>query len=162
MDWTIHPNLGLGPLRFGMTPEQVLAAAPGLGAPQQVDREWDGSVREARGVALPSIGYAEGRVLDIDCSAHVAGVTFEGMDVFAVEPARLLRRLFELNGGALAGLGSVLFLKLGINTGGFFDAEAGRFAMPDPTARSYRTLAVFAPGAFDDLAGEMAPITFPA
>lgn len=162
MDWTIYPNVGLGPLRFGMSPEQARTAAPWLGVPHHVDQEFDGSVREARGVELPSIGYAGGRLIDVDCSAHVAGVTFEGVDVFATEPAHVLRRLYALNGGALAGLGSVLFLKLGINTGGFFDLDTGRFATLDPETKSYRTLAVFAPGMFDELATEMTPITFPA
>lgn len=62
------------------------------------------------------------------------GVTFEGTDVYAANPHMLLTTLEERNGGARTGLGSVLFVRLGINLGSFRDPDAGSYFDPPPPA----------------------------
>jgi len=159
VDWTIYRGIGIGPLRLGMSPAEVAAV---LGEPENSNREFDGSVREHR-TAAPILGYVDGRLTDIDAGADLRGVRFEELDVFAASPETVVRRLFDRNGGkALAGLGSVLFLSLGINTGGFYDADAGRFIAPDEDEGRDRGLAVFAAGSFDAMLDEMRPVSLPA
>lgn len=161
IDWTIVPNQGVGRLRFGMTPAEALAAMPEIGEPERTLTEFDGTLIEDRGTTLPKLAFADGRLRDVDFNGPVEGVRFEDLDIFAAPSEIVMQRLFARNGGALAGLGSVLFLTLGINTGAFFELETYTFS-PEPAAPGvYRTLAVFAPGAFDDLLGDFKPLRLP-
>lgn len=160
MDWPIIPHFGMGSLRFGMSPPQV-AKLPGLGVPQTSHREWDGSVSEFRSLGQPQLSYADYRLRDNDTDYRVGRVLFDDLDVYGVEPEVVIRRLMASNGGsALVGAGSLLFTDIGINTGGFYDEKSQRFARLSG-AEPARSLAVFAPGAFNAMVADMLPFEWP-
>lgn len=159
MDLTIHPHQGVGPLRFGMAPEDAVRAMPALGQPHRTKTRFDGSIREFRNLADPSLAYVDGKLRDIECTARVPRVFFEDLEVFAVDPKRLVERLYLRNGGALFGLGSLLFVNLGLNTTGFYIADKKAFFAFRPDEEDTRSVDAFAPGAFDALIPEFEPIT---
>jgi hypothetical protein len=162
VDLTIHPREGMGALRFGMSPQEVVRAEPALGPPHRSKPRHDGSLREFRGLGAPSLGFVNDRLNDIECPADTPGVRFEDLQVFEADPRAVLHRLSERNGGALIGLGSVLFVNLGINTGGFYNTDNKRFFNPAFDLEDNRTIDVFAPGAFDDLLDEFEPFSLPS
>jgi hypothetical protein len=144
-----------------MTPDQVMKAERALGPPLHSDLQFDESIRESRAITLPRLSYGAGGLDTIEGDHETIGVRFEELDVFVDDPEVVVRRLYDRNGGALAGGGDLLFLKLGINTGGFLDLATGRFKRHDDDQDEYRTLAVFAPGMFDALLEDMRPIALP-
>ncbi len=158
-EWTIHPLVGLGPLRFGMSVADVAGIMRGH-AVSALDDVFDGSKNEFRTMDLPVCNYVAGKLHALDTSHRVAGVTFEGADVYALDPKELLVRLETAAGGAKAGLGMVLFETIGVNTTGFYDAYDDRFWSGPAGSGDPRGLGLFEKGAFDHLLGEFLPASF--
>jgi hypothetical protein len=143
MNWTVLPKQGLDPMQFGMTRyacEDLLGPGRGM-------KTFTGSWREIRGPRMPILTFVGDLLVEIEVLPQVQNVRFEGMDVFATDPTVVLREFYRSNKGALAGVGSVLFLELGINTTGFIDLKTLRFRNnPDE-----RSITVFKSGQFDGL-----------
>lgn len=152
MTWTIHPYEGMGPLRFGMSRTEVAAI---LGSAVSAKTTFTGSLTERRGEADPICTYVSDRLAEIEVGPATSGLRIGETDVFGDDPFQVLLALYKTNGGALAGLGSVLFLGLGINTTGFIDLKTLRYrAEPDE-----RSLTLFQKGQFDSLLDDYAPWT---
>lgn len=158
-DWTIHPLVGLGPLRFGMGMGDVAVIMRGH-AVSALDDVFDGSKNEFRTMDLPVCNYLAGKLHAIDTSHRVAGVTFEGADVYAFDPKALLVRLETAAGGAKVGLGMVLFERIGVNTSGFYDATDECYWSGSTGSADPRGLGLFEQGAFDHLLDEFLPADF--
>lgn len=154
--WTILPLSGIGPLRFGMAEAEV-AAMPEMGPPKTTQVNYDGTVQEFRELGHPMCDYLEGRLVTVAVDHHVPGLTFEGKDVFASGSRAFLLALQAANGGAEAGLGFVIFRRIGISTKGFYNDVAAQFFNPD-FPEGPRIVEVFIPGKYDDIAAEFSPI----
>lgn len=159
MKWIAEPLVGLKPLRFGMTPDQVRALGV-LGPVSARHPAFDGTVNEFRTMSEPVCGFRDDRLTAVDTSWRVGEVRFEDISVYEVQPALLLQSLERANGGALLGLGSVLFDRLGINVSGFYLVEEERFFEPGKDLDDQRGLALAEAGAYDSVIDEYAPITF--
>lgn len=87
--WEIIPDVGVGPLRFGMGRKEVAA----LGALPDVDSVTDehGEYQENRGMGEPLLRYVDGKLVEIVCdepSHH--RYTFNGTWVFDPDPRQVL------------------------------------------------------------------------
>lgn len=128
MDWTIEPQIGAGPLKFGMTPEEV---AEFLG-PVDLERDWGamfrdnkeqyaaykGSVSETRifddvKTMKPTVTYKNKKLEQIELDkAHkpaFAGIVLTGGDRLEV-----IRKLYDLDVDVFANHSSIVFCNLGI------------------------------------------------
>lgn len=161
MEWPINFTRGAGELTFDMSPDEALAAVPELGPPEKSLQRFDGSVREFRAPALPQLGYKEERLRDIGFDNAVPGLILDGLDVWQTEPEAIIAMLHKAEGGAFAGLGYLLFPKIGVNTEGFYALEKLRFRKLDETGTDPISLTVFKPGIFDDLMTEFTPWEWP-
>lgn len=161
MDWIILPNEGIGPVRFGMTADEVMRAVPSIGPATHRDTQWDGSVRESRAVEIPSFTFESGKLTGIGLWHRTTGVSFDGMAVFQDRPEAVIRRLYDRNGRALYDAGDLLFVRLGVDTGGFWSGDLHRFLDPEAGDDEARTVALFAPGAFDAMLNEFRPWVLP-
>lgn len=158
MKWDIRPYNGMGPLVFGMKPEEV-AAVPGMGAPVHSDIQFDGSVTEFRAIDVPMCNYLNGGLSAIDTSRRVVDVWFGDMNLYETDPLDVLKGLERASGRVLSGLGTILFIGIGLNVEGFYYADTNN--LYDPlTDQDDRGVAAFQPGAFDALLTEYKPVTF--
>lgn len=160
MRWQIEPFVGLGPLEFGMTRSDVAKLNNVIGDVTAADRAFDGSLNEFRTMDVPVCNYVEDRLSTIDTNWRVNDVFYKEMNVYKTEPEVILKFLENENGGALIGLGFVLFGRIGVNAAGFYDAETDKFYDIYSTVQDHRGLAVFRRGAFDELLNEFHPISF--
>ncbi|MEX0369231.1 MAG: hypothetical protein AB3N09_01270 [Tateyamaria sp.] len=158
MKWDIRPHNGMGPLYFGMKPEEV-AAIPGMGAPERVVTGYDGSLVEFRAIDMPMCNYVDGGLSTIDTTRRVADVWFNDMNIYETPPLDVLQTLERASGRVLAGLGSILFIGIGLNVGGFYYEDTNNLYDPE-TDQDDRGVAAFQPGAFDALASEYKAVTF--
>lgn len=160
MDWTIRPREGMGPLRFGMTPAQVTTALGGV-EPARTDPSWDGkAISEFRALDLPTCGYTAGLLTSIGVGPQTNGVNLSGLDVFANPPLQVLQALERANGGAIVGLGSVVFPTLQISTTNFYDEDTGKVIDPQPGRQDDRTLLLTRDDDQDGLAAHFRPVSF--
>ncbi len=157
--WNIQPLVGLGRLKFGLKQSDV-AQLDNLGPVTATHPVIDGSVNEFRTIDVPVCNYTDGILTAIDTNWRVPEVTFEGIDVYKTEPLVILQLLEKKNGGALAGLGSILFLNLGINVGGFYDEETGKVADLNIEASDNRGVGLFTKSAFDKFLNAYQEISF--
>jgi hypothetical protein len=111
--WEIVPYVGVGPLKFGMTADQVEQI---LGPPGRVRVNGDRR-RESRARGMPVIHYVAGVASEIEVFREMRNLGLGGIRLFS-EPGRdVLKKLEAANGGALESVGCVLFENLGIATG---------------------------------------------
>ncbi|SIO37381.1 hypothetical protein SAMN05444722_1739 [Rhodovulum sp. ES.010] len=159
MMWSISPGEGLGPLRLGMTQDAV-AALPMMGKPQHVYRGSGGQQMEYRGLRLPICEYETGVLTRIVTGRHVAGVRFEGIDLFDGDPEQVTRRLESALGPAALCNEQLCFLKGGISLGGFYDANDHDFFAPEIEYHDERCVTLYAPGACPGDCREGEPLSF--
>ena len=115
-------------------------------------------MRSVGGDDVPVLTYSGGELVEICLHPGIAAVSIAGIDVFCDDPRRVLARLHALDGGAMAGVGAVLFPGLCLNTTGFVDLK-------DPERRpelGERSLTVFVPGRCDFVLPEMSAWQPPA
>jgi len=147
MEWEIVAFEGVGPIRFGMTQEEVAAL---VGAPDRSRRGLrPGSFNEFRGTKAPIVRYNENRVREVEAFYDLESVTFQGMSVFETDGTAFLRHLEELNGGARVSVGVILFDKLGLTTGRL-----------DEGPRTGHSVIAFAAGLWDEKMGDFESISF--
>lgn len=115
MEWKIESFRGMGPIKFGMSADDVrknigpvIRTRKGLRAD---------SFTEFRGVNIPIIRYRNGVVSEIEAFHEVPGVSLGELYIFEGRGLTVLRELEKLNGGALQSVGVVLFTNLGITVG---------------------------------------------
>jgi len=145
MAWDIQPFIGMGSLRFGMSPSAV---ADLIGAPERT-RARETRLREFRAVDLPILNYDGENLVEIEAFYDVPDVTYQGMDVFGVPGLECLRALETANGGALHNVGVVLFTEIGLTCGRL-----------DEDARGDHSITAFSRGFWDGKLTDFEPITF--
>ena len=156
MEWVVEPNSGLGPIKLGMTQSEV---AHVIGPAEDFFTDAEGTLTEDRGLMSPTCGYRDRRLIWIGTDRHCPGARLGDVSIYRDDPAAVIRTLYGLNGGAaLEGLGSLLFIDIGITTTGFYAADERRFMQPDRGDEDVRTFAMFAPGYPCELLSEFRPL----
>jgi len=145
MTWSIAPGLGLGPLRLGMTREDI-EALPVMGRPQHLYRGSGGRQMEYRGLALPICEYSDGALVRIVSSRHVPGVRFDGMEVFATDPLSLVRAMESQLGAVTLCQEQLCFPTAGLILGGFYEPHDRRFFQPEIEYHDERSVSLYRPG----------------
>jgi hypothetical protein len=148
MDWEIISFVGMGPVKFGMSPAEVEAI---LGKALAVDDDEDdsGYRKEVREINLPTVTYEDGTVAEIEAFSNTRKLRFKDIVFFEDAGLSVLRRLEDLNGGARSNVGVVLFDKLGITTGLF-----------DNSAPLENSVTAFRRGHWDDNVGRFKSVSF--
>jgi hypothetical protein len=147
MTWLIDSFSGIGPIKFGMTPEDV---ATHIGAPDRSRRGLrPDTFSEHRGTKAPVVRYRENRVSEIEAFYDIGVVTFRGISVFGTNGSKVLRALEELNGGAAISVGIILFDRLGLTV--------GRLDEGPPTGHS---VTAFASGTWNGKTADFTSISF--
>jgi hypothetical protein len=118
MDLDIVPYVGVGPLRFGMTPGQVHQT---VGAPRRVKRA-AGMLREI--YPFEALLMFEGapyalRLVEIGFDRHCAELSYAGVKLFGIPPRDALRRLLLDDAHIGEYLGRLILPKLGVTLTGF-------------------------------------------
>lgn len=105
-------------------------------------------MQEFRTLAEPIIIYCNNNLYGVDFYLGIVGVTFEGLDLFKADPRDVLMALSKADGSPLIDYESILFPRLRLNTGDFYDIREKKFAQLDDVYNR-RELSVFSPGSFD-------------
>lgn len=95
MEWEIIPFIGMGPIKFGMSPSEV-AAVIGLPDSRDVDEMY---LREYRATNLPIVSYENDRVTEIEAFYDVENVKFCETNLFDQPGISILSFLETENGG---------------------------------------------------------------
>ncbi len=147
MAWLIDSFSGIGPIKFGMTPEDV---ATHIGAPDRSRRGLrSDTFSEHRGTKAPIVRYRGNRVREIEAFYDIGVVMFRGISIFETNGLKVLRTLEELNGGAVISGGIILFDKLGLTV--------GRLDEGPPTGHS---ITAFASGTWNGETADFTSISF--
>lgn len=147
MEWFIETFEGMGPIHFGMTPEDIAVA---VGPPDRSRRGLrSGSFSEHRGTRAPIVRYRDNKVREIEAFYDLGVVRFQGIYLFRTDGRQVLRQLAALNGGAMVSVGTVLFDQLGLTTGRL-----------DESARTGHSVTAFSPGTWDNIIGGFEMISF--
>lgn len=158
--WDVKPFIGLGPLKFGMSPHDVAAFNSEIGEIIHVD-DMFGFRAEHRPYYTPKCEYKEEALVSIDTHRNEKfSIFFEDLDVYESDPALVIKSLSQRNGGAKSHFGSILFENLGINIRGFYLIEEQAFFRPD-SSQDDRTLAIFSRGTLDHFLKECQPLVLP-
>lgn len=145
--WLIEPFQGMGPIRFGMPPEEVAAI---VGAPDRSRQGLrPGSFREFRDVRAPVVHYRDNRVAEIEAFYDLQPLIFQQIRIFETSGLQVLRQLEALNGGAMISVGIVLFNNLGLTTGRL-----------DEEPRTGHSVTAFKAGMWDDMTDDFESISF--
>lgn len=152
MPYEILPYVGVGALRFGMTPAQTrqILAAP------RFSRRDAHRLREMHGVGGPALtfkavaGSEEPELAEIGFSKAATGITYRGTDLFASEGEAVIRKLFGDDPEPMEISGTLVFRKLGVSLTGFHSG---------PEANKAAT--AFAPGTWDALLAGAKPFKLP-
>jgi hypothetical protein len=125
MDWEIRSFIGMGPIKFDMTPDEVAGI---LGPPEDID-EHGVSLAEYRELDVPIVRYKNGLVAQIEAFYDVKNVTLGEVKPFSDNGRKVMRRLEELNGGAEISVGIVLFRNIGLTTGRLDESVTGEHSI---------------------------------
>ena len=114
----IKPYRGAGPLRFGMTQDEVATAA---GKPVLVRKTPGGDTEMRYPDYAVRLDAADQALAEIGFTPR-GKVVVEGIDVFGDPDA--FDRLVQLDGEPLEGAGIIILMKFGLALTGFHDADA--------------------------------------
>jgi hypothetical protein len=132
MDLKIEPYVGVGPLRFGMTPVQVHQAA---GDPSYVNHAASGTKNKTReeypfGGALLYEGPPDDRrLVEMTFYSDCEDLAYGDIHVFRARPRAVFQALLAADPGAGEYVGVVIFLALGVSTTGFPGADKGELSL---------------------------------
>lgn len=126
--WELDPLIGVGPLRFGMSRDEVATLEPILGPIYAEFSEPDADNRprlqQARDLEAPILYFRTDRLTGIQLDLNTKfNIVFNGVSVFGNNSRDVLIAFENANGGALYGLGAVLFPKLSVSTNGFVNVD---------------------------------------
>lgn len=136
INFEVKPFEGAGPLRFGMSPEDVHVH---LGEPRASRRNRRGELDEDYSEATAGYTVADDRLVEV-AFVSAALVTYCGVDLLNDESA--LSLLVRADGSPVSGLDIIVFPSLGIALTDYFSEQ-----------KSDRVVTVFARGRWDDLKG---------
>lgn len=92
--WNIAPKVGVGPLRFGMTPDDV--AALGVLPPVENTTDEHGEYQENRGLGEPLLRYIDGKLVEIVCDEPSdRHYTYKGVWVFDPDARKVVLAVTE-------------------------------------------------------------------
>ncbi len=127
--WDIVPFVGIGDVKFGMTPAEVLRARPDLGPSELTDMGY-GGFREVRqdkknAVISPIFDYREGKLYLIHVGWDISDVYLNGSNISELDSKKTIQFFERVNGSALIETNyDLTFTKLGICIGGiYYDNE---------------------------------------
>lgn len=131
MMWDIVPFVGIGDVKFGMSPAEVLRARPDLGPSELTDMGY-GGFREVRqdnknAVISPIFDYREGKLDLIHVGWDLADVYLNGSNISELDSKKTIQFLERVNRSALIGPNyDINFLRLGICIVGIYDDKGYR------------------------------------
>ncbi|WP_343742264.1 hypothetical protein [Herbaspirillum huttiense] len=135
----IVPYVGVGPLKFGMTREEIY---PILGAPLSLKkcRFFDESTEywSENGLQL-TFSDTDGGLVEIGLSPDLPNVQLNGLKLFEVPGWQAFEALHDWDNVPLITAGTTIFLKLGLAAGGFLNDDDAD-----------KAIAVFVNGRWDD------------
>ncbi|ALU88907.1 hypothetical protein Hrubri_1702 [Herbaspirillum rubrisubalbicans M1] len=139
----IMSYVGVGPLKFGMTREEVHQI---LGAPLSVEKcrflEESTEYWSDNGLQLTFSDTGDG-LLEIGLSPNLPNVQLNGLKLFEVPGAYAFKVLHDWDDAPLTIAGATIFLKLGLAAGGFLHDDDDD-----------KAIAVFIKGRWDDWPSE--------
>ncbi len=166
--WNIVPFVGVGDVKFGMTPAEVLRARPDLGPSELVDMGY-GGWREVRldnndAVSKPIFDYRDRELYLIHLGWDIADVYLNGNSISKLDSKETIQFLESVNGSALIEANyDVTLTRLGVCVGGIYCSDGYR-DKTDPVALWNGYIALFDTAAFlrhmERNSHTMKPITF--
>ncbi len=163
-NWQIIPHVGAGPLKFGMYRKDIAAFEHLMGPLEAADEGPDNSIVEYRDLGWPVFTFIADKLINLEFDWRCEYLTFDDKPLFLSDSKEILQILEKKNGGALIGLGYVLFDKLSISTGGFFTREnvtGDEYYWEDrPDDGIKRGISVGVLGAYDQYLEHYTPISF--
>ena len=163
-NWEITPHVGAGPLKFGMSRKDIAAFEYLMGALEAADAGPDNSIVEYRDLGWPVCTFIADKLVNLEFDWRCEYLLFDGQPKFSSNSRVVLKSLETKNGGALIGLGYVLFDKLSISTGGFFTQEnvtGDEYYWEDrPDEDIKRGISIGISGAYDQYIEHYVPISF--
>jgi hypothetical protein len=152
MNFDIVPFIGVGPLRFGMTPVEThaIVGAPGdtsiLRYPDMTKRERRDAYSSGMHLVFTEPSAAA-RLVEFGFSDRCRRLRYKGVELFQVMPRLDVGpRLAADDPDVKETFGFLVFLKLGITLAGFHDGE-----------ESDLSVSVFEPGRWDEYVPSMKP-----
>ena len=145
MEWKIIPFIGMGPVKFGMSPSEVSEI---LGSPKNVTTRGE-TLREQRAIDMPMIRYINDKVTEIEAFYTVKNVTLDDVNIFENEGLEVLVDLELKNEGAKVDVGIIMFENLGLT--------AGRL---DEDVTGEHSVTAFCGGHWDDYMEDFTDISF--
>jgi hypothetical protein len=139
----IMSYVGVGPLKFGMTRQEVHQI---LGEPLSVDKSWySEELTEYWSENGLQLTYSETdeRLLEISLYPNLPNVQLNGLKLFEVPGRYAFKVLHDWDNAPLSRTGTSVFLKLGLAAGGFLYDD-------DDT----KSVTAFAKGRWDDCPSE--------
>jgi hypothetical protein len=124
----IRPYEGVGPLRFGMTPDEVEQL---LGKPNRVKKSFFGERtehREANGL-VATFDKGADKLIEVGFSPNIAGLHYANWYLFIGNPRDTLHELAKYDTTIYEMLGFIIMLKLGITLTGFQTGEQSDMAV---------------------------------
>lgn len=156
--WEIIPLEGIGPLKLGMSYEDVDNFARQLGKVDALDKQTLPSgqeiYKEYRDLEAPFLTYYAERLIDISVDHHTRfNIQFENTSVFENHSKLVLQTLQAREGAAYWGLGNVIFPTLSIATQGFLvDLSSEKILefWEDGEEKPPKVITVAGAGAYDE------------
>ena len=140
----IQPYVGVGPLKFGMTADEVAAE---IGLPDCIEDEGD-EIREFREKNDFHVVYAKDGtgVVEMGFGSGVKLLQYDSMYVFKETPLDVLKHIVGLGNKPYESLGFLVFLDIGITFTGFHDLDED----DDDDDNGEKAVTVFKLGRWDD------------
>lgn len=148
-DLSIHPYVGVGQLKFGMTPNEVAAI---LGPPDGSRLNADtGELRERRKQPASQAVYAGGdrRLVELGFSPPLAGLEFDGVRLFNSPSYVALCEVIRRDPAPWTDVGFVVSFELGLTLTGFDDDDGDD-----------KAVTVFEKGRWDEIRPQMQRFVF--
>lgn len=155
--WDLSYIGSIGPLKLGMSRAQVATALPHYPVVTTTTQNARGTIKELRTIAEPICLYRDDKLFGVDVDRDVIGVMYKGLDIFEAEPRTVITTLAEADGSPLADYESIMFPRLCLNTGDFYDFHEKKFAQRGDVYNR-RTLTLFSPGSFNEFMAEFHPV----
>lgn len=124
----IRPYEGVGPLRFGMIPDEVEHV---LGKPDKVKRNFLGEWtehREANGL-VTTFDRETNELVEVGFSPNITSLHYASLNLFSGNPRDTLHELARHDATTYEMVGFIIMLKLGITLAGFQTGEQSDLAV---------------------------------